>query len=162
MAYYPPQRPITARVLSLGRWLRGTFHPAKMHAFDDHLANGRTFFTLTSVELGGSAPVPFLALRASATQAVVPEVPAAELLLQPPSGTAPRDVSCYLEHLAIHGRLELRAGVRTSDFLAHQDGFIVLRGCSLVPPLDGRAEPVPVVLVNARAIVALAEIAGGE
>jgi hypothetical protein len=162
MAYHPPQRPIAARILSLGRWIRGTFHPPKMHAFDDHLANGRTFFTLTDVDLGGATPVPFLALRVSAAHVVVPEVPASELLIQPTSGTAPREVSCYLEHLAVRGRLELRAGVRTSDFLAHQEGFIVLRACRLVPALNGRVEPLPVVLVNARAVVALAEEARAE
>ena len=157
MAYHPPQRPVPARVLSLGRWIRGTFHVPKLHAFDDHLANGRTFFTLTGVDLGGAAPIPFVALRASAAHVVVPDVAASELLLQPVSGTAPREVSCYLEHLAVRGRLELRQGVRTSDFLAHQEGFIVLRACRLVPALPGRAEPLPVVLVNARAVVALAE-----
>jgi hypothetical protein len=157
MVYHPPQRPIAARVLSLGRWIRATFHVPKLHAFDDHLANGRTFFTLTDVDLGAAMPIPFLALRVSAAHVVVPEVPSSELLLQSTSGTAPREVSCYLEHLAVRGRLELRAGVRTSDFLAHREGFIVLRACRLVPALPGRAEPLPVVLVNARAVVALAE-----
>jgi hypothetical protein len=62
--------------------------------------------------------------------------------------------------VAVHGTLELLPGVRTSDFLEHQAGFIMLRACRLVPQLPGRPEPVPVVFVNARAILAVAEEGG--
>lgn len=88
---------------------------------------------------------------------VVPEIAERELHLQPVLGAQPRDVSCYLEHVAVHGVLELLPGVRTSDFLAHQTGFITLRACRIVPALAGRPEPIPVVFVNAAAILALAE-----
>lgn len=160
MAYHPPQRAVGAFVLSLDRWIRGTFHLAKLHAFEEHLARGRAFFSLTNVALGQGASVPFLALRASAAHLVVPEVAARELRLKPVTGTVPREVSCYLEHVAVHGTLELLANVRTSDFLAHQTGFIVLRACRIVPPLPGRPAPVPVVFVNAGAILAVAEEGG--
>lgn len=157
LAYRPPQRSITALVLSLGRWIRGTFHLSRLHAFDDHLTRGRTFLTLTDVSLGAGPAVPFLALRASAAHVVVPEASIEELLLQPTPGTSPRQVSCYLEHVAVHGSLELRPSVRTSDFFARQESFIVLRDCGIVPAPRGREEPFPVVLVNARAVVAVAE-----
>jgi hypothetical protein len=111
--------------------------------------------------LAEGAALEFLALRASAAHLVVPEVAERELHLQPVLGTQPRDVSCYLEHVAVHGTLELLPGVRTSDFLAHQTGFIVMRACRIVPALAGRPEPIAVVFVNASAILALAED-GGE
>jgi hypothetical protein len=157
VAYHPPQRAVGASVLSLSRWLRGTFHVPKLHAFEEHLARGRTFFSLTNVSLGSGPALDFLALRVSTVHLVVPDVAERELRVAPVTGAVPRDVTCYLEHLAVHGTLELLPGVRTSDFLAHQQGFITLRGCRLVPPLQGRVEPLPVVFLNAQSIVAVAE-----
>ncbi|HET7824782.1 MAG TPA: hypothetical protein VFK90_05595 [Anaeromyxobacter sp.] len=157
LAYHPPQRAVGAFILSLDHWIRATFHLAKLHAFEEHLARGRSFFSLTNVALGGGSTLEFLALRASAAHLVVPEIAERELLLQPVLGAQPREVSCYLEHVAVHGTLELPPGVRTSDFLAHQTGFIALRACRIVPALAGRREPIPVVFVNAAAILALAE-----
>jgi hypothetical protein len=157
VAYHPPQRPVGAFILSLDRWMRATFHLAKLHAFEEHLARGRSFFSLTNVSLGQGAPLPFLALRASAAHVVVPEVPEPELRLQAVVGAHAREVSCYLERVAVHGTLELLPDVRTSDFLSNQTGFILLRDCRIVPPLAGRPEIVPLAFVNAGAILALAE-----
>lgn len=155
--YHPPQRAVPTLVLSLSRWLRATFHLPKLHAFDEHLARGRTFFTLTDVSLAPGPPLPYLALRVAAAHVLVPRVPERELLLPSAPGTRSREVSCYLEHLAVHGSLHVLPGVRTSDYFAHQTGFIALRGCRLVPPLAGAAEPIPILFVNAGAIVAVAE-----
>lgn len=160
MAYHPPQRAVGAFILSLSRWIRATFHLPKLHAFEEYLARGRAFFPLTNVSLGAGPPLEFLALRASAAHVVVPERADRELLLAPAPEVRPRGVSCYLEHVAVHGTLELLPGIRTSDFLAHQEGFIMLRACTLVPPLQGRPEPHPIVFVNARGIVAVAEEGG--
>lgn len=154
--YHPPQRAVGTQCFTISRWVGGTFHLPKLHGFDDHLRKVRCFFPLTDVDLGAGA-LPFLALRASAIHAVAPTVREEELLLSPVPDATPRGVSCYLENLAVHGTLELLPGLRTSDFLGHQEGFIVMRGCRLVPPAPGVAEPVPVVFVNARAIVAVAE-----
>jgi hypothetical protein len=156
LTYYPPQRAVGAFILSLDHWIRATFHLPKLHAFEEYLARARSFFALTNVELGQGA-LEFLALRASAAHVVVPDVAERELHLQPSIGTTPRFVSCYLEHVAIHGTLELLPGVRTSDFLAHQSGFIVLRASRIVPPLLARPEPVPLLFVNAGAILAVAD-----
>ncbi len=157
MAYHPPQRSVGAFILSLDRWMRATFHLAKVHAFEEHLARDRSFFPLTNVTLGPGAPLRFLALRASAAHLVVPEVPDPELHLQAAAGAHAREVSCYLERVAVHGTLELLPDVRTSDFLANQTGFILLRDCRIVPPLASRPEIVPVAFVNAGAILAVAE-----
>ncbi len=157
-AYHPPQRAIRAHILSVARWIRGTFHIPKLHAFDDHLSHhGRTFFTLTEVELGSGPALPFLALRASAARVIVPDGPEEPLHLTRGGGTRAREVSCYLEHLAVHGSLDLLPTVRTSDFLAHQESFITLRACRLVPALPGRKEPIPVLFLDARAVIAVAE-----
>lgn len=157
MAYHPPQRAVGAFILSLDHWIRATFHLSRLHAFEEHLARGRAFFSLTNVVIGGGTVLDFLALRASAAHLVIPELMERELHAPPAAGARARDVSCYLENVAVHGTLELLPGVRTSDFLAHQDGFIPLRACRIVPPLAGRPEPLPVVFVNAEAILAVAE-----
>jgi|MudIll2142460700_1097286.scaffolds.fasta_scaffold92437_2 hypothetical protein len=158
--YRPPQRAVGAWVLSIARWIRCTFHLPQVHAFDDYLRQGRAFLPLTDVSIGQGAPLPFLALRASAALAVVPDPPEELLLLEPPRGNV-RQVRVYLEHVAVHGTLHLRPGVRTSDFLAYYEGWVGLRGCRIVPPVAGMVEPVPVVLVNAGAIVAVTDEGGG-
>lgn len=155
--YVPPQREVPALVLSVSRWLRATFHLPQRHAFDDHLGKGRSFYPLTDVAFTADSTLPFLALRASAVHVVVPEVAEKALLLSSPAGAKPREVSCYLENLAVHGKLELLPGVRTSDFLAHQEGFITLRTCRIVPAVPGFAEPVPVLFLNALAVVGVTE-----
>ena len=155
--YHPPQREVSALVLSVSRWLRATFHLPQRHAFDDHLGKGRSFYPLTDVAFTADSTIPFLALRASAVHVVVPAVDEKDLLLSSPAGARPREVSCYLENLAVHGRLDLLPGVRTSDFLAHQEGFITLRACRIVPAIQGLGEPVPVLFVNALAIVGVTE-----
>jgi hypothetical protein len=157
--YHPPQRAVGAWVLSVARWMRCTFHLPEPHAFDDYLHQGRAFLPLTDVAIGTAAPLPFLALRGSAAQVVVPEAPEDRLHLSPQAGT-PRLVSVYLEHVAVHGMLRLQPGVRTSDFFGHHEGYVALRDCRIVPPAEGMAELLPLAFVHARAIVAVAEEGG--
>lgn len=158
--YRPPQRAVGAWVLSIARWIRCTFHLPTLQSFDDHLAHGRAFLPLTNVAIAPGAPLPFLALRASAAHVVVPDPPEETLQLSPHPGTAPRQVSVYLEHVAVHGTLHLRPGLRTSDFFLYQEGYVALRGCRIAPAVAGLAEPVPIAFVNAGAIVAVAEEGG--
>ncbi|BDG04436.1 hypothetical protein [Anaeromyxobacter oryzae] len=159
--YHPPQRAVRAAVLCGARWLEGTFHVPQRHAFDDHLSNPRAFLALTDVVLGGGPPRPFLALRSAVAQVVVPQVPVEALLLAELPNAKLREVTCYLERVALHGSVALLPGVRTSDFLAHQDGFITLRSCRMVPGLGGRTEPLGAVLVNAASVIAVAEDRSG-
>lgn len=156
MTYHPPQRAVPAVCFTTSRWIRGTFHLPKLHGFDDHLRKATTFFPLTGVDLG-EATLPFLAVRASAVHAVAPACRIEELLLSPIAGATRRAVSVYLEHLAVHGTLELLPGIRTSDYLGHHEGFIPLRGCRVVPGAPGLCAPLDIVFVNARAVIAVAE-----
>jgi hypothetical protein len=111
--------------------------------------------------LGAGPPRPFLALRAAAAQVVVPQVPPETLLLRDAPNAQARDVICYLERVALHGCITLLPGVRTSDFLARQEGFFALRACRIVPALGGRAEPLGAILVNAGAVIAVTEDVAG-
>jgi hypothetical protein len=157
MKHLPPQRPIPTLCFTSARWVPGTFHLPKVHGFDDHLRKLRAFVPLTDADLGAGA-VPFVAFRAAAIEAVAPRVSEDELQLATPgAGARPRAVSCHLENLAVHGTIDLHPGVRTSDFLVLQEGFITLRRCRIVPAPPGLPEVVPTVFVNARGVVAVTE-----
>jgi hypothetical protein len=158
--YHPPQRAVGAWVLSVTGWIRCTFHLPEPLAFDDFLQHGRPFLPLTDVGLGPGAPLPFLALRAAAAHLVAPDPPEERLHLPAQKGTSTRDLSVYLERVAVHGTLRLRAGLRTSDFLVHRDGWVALHGCRIEPADRRMVEPLPAVFVNAGAIVAVAEEGG--
>ncbi len=160
--YRPPQRAVRAAVLCGARWLEGTFHVPRLHAFDDHLSNAHPFLVLTDVLLGAGPPKPVLALRAAVAQVVVPREPVEALLLNEVPNARLRKVTCYLERVALHGSVALLPGVRTSDFLAHQDGFITLRACRMVPALSDQGEPPATVLVNSASVVAVAEDRSGD
>jgi hypothetical protein len=164
MKHVPPQRPIPTLCFTSARWIPGIWHLPKVHGFDDHLRKLRTFVPLTEVDLGAGT-LPFVALRSATIQAVVPRASEEELQLAPAGpGAGPRAVSCYLEGLAVHGTVEIHPAVRTSDFLLLQEGFLALRRCRVVPQPPGMPDPVPVVFVNARGVVAVTEEAqpGGQ
>jgi hypothetical protein len=155
--YRPPQRQIEAWILAGSRWLRGTFHVPRLHSFDDHLQKPRPFLLLTDVSLGGDRVLPFLALRRSFVNAVVPLCPEPLLQLSVPAGSAPRAVECLLENATAVGEIAMMPGVRVSDYMTHQDGFLTLRRAVVTPAPPGREEFVPCLLVNGREVVAVTE-----
>lgn len=155
--YRPPQRTIEAWVLAGSRWLRGTFHVPRLHCFDDHLNKPRPFLGLTDVSLGGDRILPFLALRRSFVNVVVPLCPSPRLQLDRMPGAEPRAVECWLQDAVVVGELALAPGVRISDYLIHHDGFLALRRAVLTPPPPGHAELLDCVLVNGREVVAVTE-----
>jgi hypothetical protein len=155
--YRPPQRTIEAWILAGSRWLRGRFHVPRLHRFDDHLNKPRPFLGMTDVSLGGDRILPFLALRRSSVNVVVPACPAPLLQIDVPPGAEPRAVECWLEDAVVVGELALAPGVRISDYMIHHDGFLTLRRAVLTPPPPGHEEFVECVLVNGRAVVAVTE-----
>jgi hypothetical protein len=154
--YRPPQRTITARILSPAGWITGTFHLSKLHSFADFLNTSTPFFTLTQVAVPGAAqPAPFVGLRRTAARLILPQAEEADLLLAPPKGEADeRNVHCLLEAGSLSGRVSIQKRLRVSDFLAHQTGFILLRDCAL-----GEARtPAPTAFVNAQAVVGIGDL----
>jgi len=153
--YRPPQRVIPARVLTPTGWLRGTFHLPRRHSLADFLGHAGPFLSLTSVSLPGSREeLPYLALRRSAALLILPACDERRLLLgRDLQDAVPHAVACLLQAGAVRGCLMLTSTVRVSDFLARHDGFIVLREADLGPARTR----VPVLLVNAGALLAMAE-----
>lgn len=156
-AYHPPQRAVRAAVFTGSRWIEGTFHLPRLHAFDEHVCRSRTFFSLTDVDVAPGRRLPFLALRAAAAHVIVPRCREDDLLLGEARGLEPREVQVHLERLALRGEVGVLPGVRTSDFLARVEGFITLRRVRLRPPLAGAREPLPVAVLGAAAVIAVVE-----
>jgi hypothetical protein len=128
-----------------------------LHSFDDHLQKPRPFLLLTDVSLGGDRVLPFLALRRSFVNVVVPLCPLAHLQIDAPSGAEWRAVECWLQEAVVVGELPLRPGVRVSDFMTHHDGFLTLRRAVVTPAPPGLEELAECVLVNGREVAAVTE-----
>ena len=156
--YRPPQRSITAHVLAASRWIRGTFHLPKLNSFLDYLGKEAAFYRLTDVALGPNGPdAPFFALRRSSATIIAPECGEAELRLESVPGAMPHPVDCLVETGMVSGLLALLPNVRVSDYLMHQEGFVVLRAATFPPGSLPPSGPVDLVFVNARALVGVRE-----
>lgn len=158
MTYRPPQRSITAWILTASRWIRGTFHLPRLHSFLEYLGREAAFLRLTGVKLDGNgSEAPFFALRRSSATIIAPECSEEDLKLELPPGAMPHPVDCLLETGMVSGLLALLPNVRVSDYLMHQEGFVVLRAASFPP--DGPAPPGPVnvLFISARALVGVRE-----
>ncbi len=158
LAYRPPQRSISAWILTASRWIRGTFHLPRLHSFLDYLGREAAFFRLTDVELDGDGPqAPFFALRRNSAVIIAPECPEEDLKLEAPPGAMPHPVDCLLETGMVSGLLALLPNVRVSDYLMHQEGFVVLRAASFPPGGLSPPGPTSILFVNARALVGVRE-----
>lgn len=155
--YRPPQRKIEAWIRAGSRWLRGTFHVPELHCFDDHLQKPRPFLLLTDVSLGGDRVLPFLALRRSFVNIVVPLCPEEKLQIDAPIGAEWRAVECWLQEAVVVGELALVPGLRVSDFMTRHDGFLTLRRAVVTPSPPGHDEFADCVLLNAREVAAVTE-----
>jgi hypothetical protein len=157
-AYRPPQRSITAQILTASRWIRGTFHLPKLHSLLDYLGKEAAFYRLTGVALDPEGPeAPFFALRRSSATIIAPVCSEEELKLESVPGAMPHPVDCLLETGMVCGLLALLPNVRVSDYLMHQESFVVLRAATFPPGSLRPPSPVEVVFVNARALVGVLE-----
>jgi len=155
MPEYRPQWVLPARILTPSGWMRGSLHAPRIQSFLEFLAQPAPFFSLTGVELASSQRVlPFLALRRSAANVIVPACDEQRLLLarEPPNGIA-RLVTCVLEAGTVVGRLAVPPHLRVSDYLAHNSGFLIVRDADL--GLAGVLAPI--VFLNAGALVAVSD-----
>jgi hypothetical protein len=155
--YRPPQRSITARILTASRWIRGTFHLPRLHSFLDYLGRG-AFLRLTNVSLEkGEREVPFFALRRTSALAIAPECSEEELKLEVIPGAKPHPVDCLLQTGRLSGLLALLPNVRVSDYLMHQEGYVVLRHATFAPGSLSPPEPLPVLLLYSGALIGMSE-----
>lgn len=150
-----PQKKIPSRIYTPSGFILGTFHVSERQSLVSHLESN-DFFTLTDVTLPRqSRPLPFLALQRSATLLVVPS--GAEPVTGIEGGVV-HQVSCLLSGGVVMGALRLPDKERVSDHLMGTKGFVVLRDCTIGVDESGRVEATQVALVNARAVVGVAEM----
>ena len=161
---HPPQSPLPVVVFTPSGFIRGVFHLPAVKNLRSFLNTGDEILKLTQAVLPGSAQVhPFLALQKSAVLLVVPQGGA-----EPPRNDASRVlrerrlVTCLLSLGSIQGYLETPEHIRTSDFLLHNPGFLELKECHIGPnpyldPQETSGDALPLVLVNVRCLVGLAE-----
>ena len=161
---HPPQNPFPVIVFTPSGFIRGVFHLPAVKNLRSFLNTGDEILKLTQAILPGSSQVhPFLALQKGAVLLVVPQGGP-----EPPRNDAnqalrvQRLVTCLLSLGSIQGYLETPENIRTSDFLLRNPGFLELRECHIGPnpyldPKKTAGEAIPLVLVNVRCLVGLAE-----
>jgi hypothetical protein len=131
--YHPPLRTLPLRLHSSHGWLRGLLHLPEEHGLLDHLNHAGPFLKLTEVQINGGAPLPFFALRSSAVDLVLLD-PAEPLLDGSTEPGEPHRITCLAGPFTIEGQLDLLPHTRVSDFLMHQNRFLLLREASLQGP----------------------------
>jgi len=161
---HPPQTPFPAVVFTASGFIRGIFHPPAVKSLRNFLNRSDELLNPTQVVLPGRGTVhTFLAPHKSPPPPGAPQgtstPPASE------GSQAPRErrlVTCLLSLGSIQGYLETPENIRTSDFLLHNPGFLELTECHIGPnpyldPKEISGDAIPMVLVNVRCLVGLAE-----
>jgi len=161
---HPPQHSIPLVVFTTSGYIRGNCHLPTVRNLRAFLNSGEEILKLTEVVLPGSPnPHPFLALQKSAALLIFPGVSgaSAETKIGARSSEG-RMVTCLLSLGSIRGRMEMPEAVRTSDFLSRNPWFLAFHDCHLGPnpyldPKEEAGEAIPMVLVNSRSLVGIAE-----
>jgi hypothetical protein len=164
-SYRPAQHPVRVRALTDAGFLEGTLHLAASQRLLSHLRGDAAILRLTDVVLPGrTATVPFFALERDAVIAIVPPEGEAPETMRQGQALTVHATSCLAGSVVIEGELETLAGVRVSDALAHQTGFVALRRAVICLPAAGgttRVEgPFAHVAVQARRVVGFSEEPG--
>lgn len=159
--YQPHQRQIPAQIYTTAGWMKGTFHFPKMSKLLEALGTQSEFYRLTDVTfLATKVDLEFFALQRRSTVLVVPPAGEGNLRMDNEE-TRPIRVYCLFEGGYVEGRLRLRKGVRVSDYLPREDGFVLLQNCKLrlgdTTTQFFVEEEHDAVLVNAARIVGVSE-----
>lgn len=161
MSYRPDQRQVPSQIMTKAGWLQGTLHVPRASKLVMHLNAQPEFVRVTDVSFAGKPHrVPFMSMQRKLMVLLAPSPDETDLSVEDAS-LPPQRVFVLLEGGVLAGDLRLRPGVRTSDFFAKQQGFVLLRDCVLRLG-DSNAsilveERHPAVLMNASQIIAVAE-----
>jgi hypothetical protein len=161
---FPPQQPLTVIALTPSGYISGTVHLYAMKNLQTLLNAQDEILKLTDAILPGNQQVrPFLALRKGSALLIVPKVSLDMLKPEPSSQQRVRRlVTCLLGLGSICGYIEIPERSQTSDFLLRSPSFIEFRECYLGPsphlgPKEMTGDPLPLVYVNSRSMVGVAE-----
>lgn len=129
--YQPHQRQIDAQIYTTAGWMEGTFHFPKKSQLLEALNSQAEFYRLTDIRfLANKRELEFFALQRRSTVLVVPPPDETDLRMVKDE-VWPIRVYCLFDGGYVEGRVRLRKGVRVSDYLPKQDGFVLLEKCKL-------------------------------
>lgn len=152
------------RIFTQAGWIIGKLHVGAERSMVDFLDQTQEFFSLADVVLEGRPKViPLFTLQRSAILFLVTET---EEGLEPallPRNLVEHAISCLLAHGTLYGRVNILKGVRLSDYLSRNSGFVLVRDCHfrLQNPWEDRAidHREAAVLLNPQAVIGVSESA---
>lgn len=155
-------RLVPARIFTQAGWIIGKLHVGAEWRMINFINNVPEFFSLADVILEGRPKVLslFTLQRAAILFIVVETEPEKEL------GAAGRNViehpiSCLLANGVLHGIISAPQGIRLSDYLSRQKGFILVKDVrfQLRNPWEKRMidHEEPLVLLNPQTVVGVSE-----
>jgi hypothetical protein len=154
--------PVPSILHTLGGLIQGTLHVPTLRDPQAFLDGCGDILRLTDVRLRGTNEAfPFLAFQKSAVLLILPmgETYGQDL---DPSRVPGLEVTCLLTRGRVHGELDVPAGMRTSDFLQRNRGFLELRNGRIGPGFRVNADSVGEVamgriLVNAHNLIGITD-----
>ena len=159
--YKPNQRRVKVDILATAGWVTGTMHVPIKTCLAAALNRKGQFVSLTDVVTDRCAPrLPFLAVRREAIMAVIPQADELDrVAVVQPGSFHGAVVRCYFAEAVAEGHTQILDGLRVSDFLETNPGFITLSDCDLTTQDGDRRAGATHVIVNTAHVLAVTEIA---
>ena len=155
-------RLVPARIFTQAGWIIGKLHVAAEWRMINFINNVPEFFSLADVILEGRPKViPLFTLQRAAIQFIVVETPLEKEIDPGMRNQIEHAVSCLLVNGVLHGVISVLQGVRLSDHLSRQEGFVMVKDVrfQLRNPWEKRMidHEEPLVLLNPQAVVGVSE-----
>jgi hypothetical protein len=162
--YKPNQRRVKVDVLATAGWVTGTMHVPVKTCLAAALNRKGQFIALTDVMTDPCAPrLAFLALRRDAIMLVIPDAEGLDRVATvQPGSHHDALVRCFFASAVAEGHTQVLDGLRVSDFLETNPGFITLTGCDVTTQDGDRRPGTSHVIVNTSHVLAVTEITCGE
>lgn len=155
-------RLVPARVFTQAGWIIGKLHVAAEWRMLNFINNVPEFFSLADVLLEGRPKViPLFTLQRDAIQFIVVETDLGKEIDPTMRNQIEHAISCLLVNGVLHGVISVLRGVRLSDHLSRQEGFVLVKDVrfQLRNPWEKRMidHEEPLVLLNPQAVVGVSE-----
>lgn len=156
-------RQVPARIFTQAGWIVGKMHVAAEWRMINFINNVPEFFSLADVILEGRPKVLSLfTLQRSAILFIVVETePEKEINAAGGRNLIEHPISCLLANGVLHGIISAPQGIRLSDFLSRQKGFIQVKDVrfQIRNPWEKRMidHEEPLVLLNPDTVVGVSE-----
>ncbi len=155
-------RLVPARIFTQAGWIVGKMHVAAEWRMINFINNVPDFFSLADVILEGRPKVLSLfTMQRSAILFIVVETEVEKELGAGGRNLIEHPISCLLANGVLHGIISAPQGIRLSDYLSRQDGFIQVKDVrfQIRNPWEKRMidHEEPLVLLNPDSVVGVSE-----